>query len=270
MAIPEQLNEPQFSFYLIGTNSKLPLEKEWNTKNNYSVYDKRLHQHIKAGGNYGVVTGYGNLIVLDFDNQEYYDSIKDKLPETFTVLSAGRRLPHLYYTLDGELFKKTSVRDKEDKTLCDIQAARSGIVAPGSCINRRFYEVIKDKPIAEIKVKQLQDIFNLSTETTSRKPRDQNQKVIPRPEKEEIAHKILKLLGIRTTKTRNYQCPFHAMSGNGNLSVLPSGKIYCFHEQRTWSDIFDFAEAYCYFKGDDKMKLVMKYIKKEDTNKNEK
>ena len=263
MKIPEQLNEPQFSFYLVQTNGKLPIEKKWNTDGNYSIYDRRLHEHLKQGGNYGVVAGQGNLIVLDFDDENYYESIKRQLPETFTVLSAGRRLPHLYYILDGEMFKKTSVRDNKDKTLCDVQAARCGIIAPGSCIERRYYEVTRDKRIAAISIKQLQNIFGGQSGDLTKKPRDLTQKIVPNSKEEALAHHILRVLNIKTNGNRLYQCPFHSMNGKGNLSVMSSGKLYCFHEQRTWHSVFDFAEQNCYFKKDSALQELINLEKKK-------
>src|SRR3990167_11187329 len=78
--IPLQLQNPELRFYLIGTNSKLPLEKSWNKDNCFFYKHTKLLGHQ---GNYGVATGYSNLIVIDFDDKEYHEQMKSKMPKTF-------------------------------------------------------------------------------------------------------------------------------------------------------------------------------------------
>lgn len=237
MNIPKQLQCTEFRFYLIGTDSKLPIEKEWTTKNNYRFFDPKLLAHQ---GNYGVIGGPGNLIIIDFDNRDYYEEVKNQLPRTFTVLSAGRKLPHLYYLLDGDMFKKTNIRGEDNKVLADIQAQGAGVVGPGSTIGRRYYSVVNDVDIATITSQQIQDVLKVYPERKV----IYNRPSINNPEKVELAIRILSELKIKRTKNTLFQCPFHAMAGQGNLSIMPNGFLYCFHEVKCWHDISEFLREY--------------------------
>ena len=233
MKIPIQLQNIDFRFFLAKENTKRPMEYKWNDKNCYHFFDPRLMEHK---GNYGVVTGYGNLVVLDFDELGFYNEIADQLPPTFTVLSAGKRLPHLYYILKGEMFRKVGI-DKDNKRVLDVQADRCGIIGPNSKIEKILYDVHKDIPIANITIEHLNNIPGFS----SRGKKEQyNGKEITLPAEIQKTMDGLKRLGVRRTLRRLHQCPFHAMSGKGNLSVLDTGRLYCFHEQKTWNNIEEF------------------------------
>jgi len=105
ITIPKRLMELDFRFYLLGKGSKIPQEKLWNSKNNYPYFHSKLIAHLKKDSNYGICTGYGNLIIIDFDDYDFYKGVRNKLPYTFTVTSAGKRCPHYYYILEGELEK---------------------------------------------------------------------------------------------------------------------------------------------------------------------
>jgi hypothetical protein len=232
--VPKQLQNPEFRFFLATHNDKLPIEKLWNSTKNYPFFHERLLRHH---GNYGIVTGFGNVIVLDFDSREYYESMCNKLPVTFTVLSARKKLPHLYYILNGEMFKKVGI-DVKGKRVLDIQGDHCGIVAPGSTIDRSYYHIINNRPLTEIDLNLLKTIF----EFNPRKRQEFIGDTTPRPEKVQETLNILHGLGMKETKPLIFKCPFHEMQGTGNLHVLDDGKLYCFHEQRSWRDGKSFAE----------------------------
>ena len=235
--IPDVLKKDDFRFYLIYPNKKLPATKKWNTENSLKYNDPRLKSW---DGNYGVVGGYGNLIILDFDSKEFYDEMKDKLPATFTVITAGKRLPHLYYIIQGEMIKKKPIKDENNNTICDIQAAGSGVVGPNSSIDRRFYEP-NDYPIATIPLDYLKEIFGLEEEI--QKHKEFVQRTDQTPEeinwKQYKAYFALRFCGVDVKINANMRCPFHDMKGTGNLSVVPNGKIYCFDcLDNLWADQF--------------------------------
>jgi len=225
--IPSQLRMKEFRFYKVRPNSKFPLETKWTTKNNYHYDDPRLERYT---GNYGIVAGYGNLIVIDFDDKSYLDEMKGKLPKTFTVTTAGKRLPHYYYVLKGAKGKVSKIGiDKNKNRVCDIQAHGSGVVGPGSCIDRRFYEP-DTNPIVEIDILDLIKIFGIK----ELKERKEYGDVITNSTKKNIALAVLHLCGVEVDTKKPMKCPFHPMNGKGNLSITPLGKIYCFHENKHW------------------------------------
>ena len=236
MDVPEQLQDPNFRFFLIGNNSKLPIEKSWNKSNCYPFFHEKLIAHK---GNYGVCTGYGNLIVLDFDEIDFYNTVAGKLPPTFTILSAGKRLPHMYYLLEGDMFKKIAIMDQDKKVLCDIQADRVGVVGPGSKIDRKYYNVANNKKIAQISFKELTTVFDI-------KPKYRKEYTGPTIDSGLLVDRTivaLHKLGIKRTGGNNYQCPFHDSNNEKSLTVLPNGRIYCFHEQKVWFTMDEFVVA---------------------------
>mgnify|MGYP006921328074 CR=1 FL=1 len=255
MKIPRQLQDENYRFYLIKRNEKLPIEKLWNTKNNYVFFDEKLMRHK---GNYGVVTGPGNLIVLDFDDINYYNSVVNKLPPTFTVLSARKKLPHMYYLLDGEMFKKVGI-DVNGKRVLDIQGDRSGIVGPNSSVDRAYYQVTNSIPIKHITPEVLMAIFKFSP----KKRTEFKGETKMLPEEIKKTTEVLALIGLKQTKPLMYKCPFHDMAGTGNLHVLDDGRIYCFHEQKTWN-LWGFADEVCRKNGDIALKHALQARRARD------
>ncbi|GAG23130.1 unnamed protein product, partial [marine sediment metagenome] len=54
-----------------------------------------------------------------------------------------------------------------------------------------------------------------------------------------VSFAALYICDIKTKPMGNMKCPFHPMHGVGNLSILDSGLIYCFHKcKRWWPDQF--------------------------------
>jgi len=238
ISIPDQLKA--FQFYLVRSGAKIPLEKAWNDTRNYTHDHYILQNHLWTRNNYGVVCGINQLIVLDFDHDEFYADAQKYLPETFTVLSARKRLPHLYYVLDGEMFARTTVRAKDGTTLMDIQAARSGVIGPGSMVDGRTYDIIRDIPLQTISLEFITSLFQLRTSRVYSGPRiEDNPEAILR------TRTALERLGLEPQRNGNFKCPFHPMHGFGNLNVFAEGYIHCFHCQRTWFDLEQFIINFC-------------------------
>ena len=235
--IPHQLCNTNFKFFLSGWNKKIPIEKFWNSTTNYNFFEPKLLSHLKNHGNIGIVTGYGNLIVIDFDNAEYQKEKESLLPKTFTTCTAKKRLHHLYYILQGEMISKIGIDVKGDR-VADIQAARSGVICPPSHIDRNYYEIVNNIEIAEITTDKLKEVFELKGLKQARK------KILgdfqAQPEKIQQAIDFFKKIGIPRTKERHFKCPFHKSANGMNLFVMDSGGIYCFHCTGYWKDITDF------------------------------
>ena len=102
--IPKQLQNKEFKFIRLGSKSKNPLKGIKWKENMYAYDNPILLQHLKRGGNYGVVAGYGKLRILDVDNLELAERIFEKT-STFTVKSCGGGY-HFYFLSD----------DKENRT----------------------------------------------------------------------------------------------------------------------------------------------------------
>ena len=95
--IPSNFQKDEFRFVLIKPNDKKPFEKEWTTKNNYSFNDQKVKNH---NGNIGILTGIGDLIILDCDCQGC-ENIARWFPKTLVIgtsnASNGYRKKHFYF-----------------------------------------------------------------------------------------------------------------------------------------------------------------------------
>lgn len=247
MKIPLQLMRPEFRFFLIGRNKKIPMERFWNSQNNYMFFEKQIQQHISENGNIGIIGGYGGLIVIDFDDKSYQEMKSPLLPKTFTVRTAIKRLNHYYYILRGEMIKKIGIDVTKTninylmkkksmissldygswkERVCDIQAGKSAIVCPPSKINRKYYSVIDNSSITEITIEKLTKIFKLNN---VRKSSARNYKTEYQPEKIQKSVDVLIQLGVIRTNNRHFKCPFHNSVGQQNLYVFDDGSLFCFH-----------------------------------------
>lgn len=156
--IPAQLQRPEFRFIKLAAKEKRPVEADWPKSKNYSFDDERLQKHIGAGGNYGVLGGFGDLLIIDFDDAAFQEKHLPLLPETFTVRTGSGKY-HSYYICAGA--KSHKLLDAEKNTLADIQAAGKQVVGPGSTHpNGSRYIIEKDLPIAPISYAGLRYVFN--------------------------------------------------------------------------------------------------------------
>lgn len=100
--IPSQLKN--WRFILLKPKSKEPLEDAWTTDETkqYHYGDSKLAEHLKNGGNYGVLTGiYDGVdhVIIDADTKAIVEVLRAELPRTFEVRTPGGG-SHFYYTLD--------------------------------------------------------------------------------------------------------------------------------------------------------------------------
>lgn len=229
--IPKRLRNPDYRFYLIAQNQKIPIEKKYNTTNNYQYEDDTLLTHLNAWGNYGIVTGIGNIIVLDFDSLDYYNQIKTKLPNTFTVQTASSRLFHYYYHFKGEPIKKIGINDNQGKRVLDIQSNGAGIVAPNSRIDSNGYDVVNDTDIADIDWDTLKRLFDLESYKKAR-----NKLIIDETKfsSQDIDQSIKSLISanLKRTRERHFICPLHPSHNQSNLYVMDDGGVFCFSCQK--------------------------------------
>ena len=147
-------------FCLVKTRGKDPSigGKGWQKPENLlSAEDLRLQEHLKRGGNYGVVGGFG-LVIVDTDIPELKEVVREKLPPTFTVESPGSHGWHSYFLCGLE--KPIRLRDKNKENIGDIQGPGKMVVGPNSIHpNGGIYKIIDDRPLAQITRQQLIEAF---------------------------------------------------------------------------------------------------------------
>lgn len=95
-------------------------------------------------GGLAILTGrVSQLVVLDFDDLAIYERFANQLPElinTYTVRSAGRGTPHLYFKMTT-----AGLATRHERGV-DVLADGCYVVAPPTIINGRAYTVERDLP----------------------------------------------------------------------------------------------------------------------------
>ena len=239
MNIPEQLQNKEFKFCLVRPTSKLPFEKNWQEKG-YIYDDSILIAHINNGGNYGVIGGYGNLVVVDFDNQEFQDKMISKMPKTFGVKTGSGKM-HLYYICDKTQNRKI-MNDKKG-TLADIQGDKRQVIAPNSTHpNGNKYTVGWDFPIAKVQFSELLAIFSEylpMTKVVRKEFTGEGHEITNQIKNKITVADVLSEFGINTNKNPT-DCPFHSSSGGKCLSFT-NELWHCFHCEQS-GDVFTLME----------------------------
>jgi len=159
--IPQQLWNDDFRFLKLRKGGKEPSYDMvmWQEKN-FKYNSTELLNYLNEGGNYGIIGGYGNLIIIDADSEEV-NKISKSLPETFTIKTGSpiHYKNHYYYIVDKEM---KAIRLSKEKVgdLGDIRAKGQYVVAPTSIHpSGNEYKVIKDIPITKITEKQIKKFF---------------------------------------------------------------------------------------------------------------
>jgi len=163
--LPQQMQNIDFRFVKIKRGTKKPFELEWTDRNNYKYNQSELVAWLFKGQNYGVVCGYGGLVVIDIDNKDFDTS---KFPKTFVVRTGGGGL-HFYY-LCPEIKKSFVLQDK-GVHFGEVQASGRQVVGVGSLHpSGKLYLVENRSEIAETTKEQLKEALgNLFVEETTEK-----------------------------------------------------------------------------------------------------
>lgn len=269
--IPPQLAMfPDARFILISKNDptkKKPKEKNFQLDNNYDAKHPKLLGHIRGGGNYGIVTGFGGLHCLDADNYERLVELGviAKIPKTFTVKtgrtsSEGR---HYWLKIVG-LQKRITFYDPEltdpdhpDQALHlgEILSKGNYAIGPGSVHKSgKRYDVIDNSQVAEIPYEQLMDILKpLKLRKADDRPKQSKYNCIRANSHEEVD---LSMVGWPTGDVKKYEGrngteykgshPYHGSTHGENFSINPSKGIWhCFRCESGggWRELFAVREG---------------------------
>jgi len=200
VAIPKQLRNIEFGFVKLRKKTKKPFEPDWQ---NDPYTFKEIQTWIDEGNNYGVIGGYGDLIVIDADTKELDKTVNDKLPDTFTVKTPLNG-HHYYYKCKD--IKNKIVLDRGEKHFGEIISSGSQVVGASSIHpeTKTKYQAVNNIEIAEI---SKEEIFNNLAD------------YIPSEIKENYVYSKL---------TEEYGEPFH----------LKDNKLISFNEQ-FWAGLHD-------------------------------
>lgn len=238
MEIPKQLQKEGIKFVLLEKSGKKPFQKEWQKKEIF-YDDNKLLNHIKDGGNYGVIGGGINeLIIIDFDDESVQQDAIQVLPTTFTIKTGSGLLHKYYFSNKCDSFK---VFGENLETFADIQGEGKQVVGAGSTHpNGNKYEVVDDSPIARIDYSEAKAIMMFF----DKNPKNKENKIeIPKLDIEDDFLQLIKSklsmsdvllsLGIDITKNPT-QCLLHDSVG-GKCLGFTDEIAHCFHCDGSWN-----------------------------------
>jgi hypothetical protein len=129
--IPKQLQKNGIGFVKLKPLTKIPIEKNWQNKP-YTYEEIQLW--IEQNGNYGVIGGCNDLVIVDADDELIADVIIKKFPKTLTI-KTPRKGYHFYFICKGIdkkiILGKNGSKKKEDH-LGEILSKGSQAVGAGS------------------------------------------------------------------------------------------------------------------------------------------
>lgn len=155
--IPHQLQNNGSEFCLVRPGEKAPFEKNWQ-EGGYKWDDSKLTNWIKEGGNAGILTGRG-IVILDCDCRQA-ENLARTLPETLvvgtsTIEENGQPFRKKHFYFKSDLTQKQILKDYQ-KHLGEVQAlGQQCLIPPSTHPNGARYEVIEDRDIANVDKKTL-------------------------------------------------------------------------------------------------------------------
>ena len=229
--IPKQLTNQEFRLIKIDPqNKKKPFESSWTTTANYHPLHDDINNWIAQGNNYGVATGFGNLIVLDSDNGYLQAEVDKNLPETFQVRTGGGGY-HNYYICANQ---KKIIFEKDNQHLGELQSQGQQVIGPGCTHpNGNKYLISKDLPIATI---TLDDIRKLPENIIKKQERTYTTETIGTIHHNLHIIDVVPLTGLQKKPSGEYQGPHpvHGKTGDGkeestNFTINPNKNVWhCF------------------------------------------
>lgn len=238
MEIPQKLQTKGIKFVLLEKAKKKPFQQEWQNKI-IEFDNKELLEHIRLGGNYGVMGGgEKKLIILDFDDLKVQESICPKLPKTFTVKTGTGKLHKYFFSDKCENFK---IFDENLGTLADLQGEGKQVVGAGSIHpNGEMYRIEDDYEIAFINYSEIKAILSQYDRKPKKEIKPQEK---PRVEIEDdfldkvknslSMEQVLSSFGIDTSRNPT-SCPFHSSKG-GKCLGFNYETAHCFHCDGSWN-----------------------------------
>jgi hypothetical protein len=123
ISIPSQLQNPNFGFIRLVKQGKEPVDKAWPLlARSTSWNDPVIQEWIRNGGNYGVVPLYGDVCILDCDDELLINAIVEAGVPTFSV-TTGSGGKHYYFRCSGLGDKKIVIYDENDNHLGEVYPA---------------------------------------------------------------------------------------------------------------------------------------------------
>jgi hypothetical protein len=258
--IPKQLQKEEFRFVRVSkpiqfkdnpSAGKRPMGLKWQKTNNDKYDSERLRRWFKNGGNYGVISGFNDLIIIDIDSIEILDKLQGILPLTFSVKT--RSGMHFYYICSHLKEKIILTNKKTREHYGEIQANGAMVVGPNSIHKSRKVYTIKDNvDIAKLNKKDLDKILlTLNVERKKDIPNIITNKKNISIKNDEFLNPIYKIkMKDLISINCNISHPFHASSSGANFSVSED-LAHCWRHNVSINPIQLLAMKSGYFKCED-------------------
>lgn len=230
--IPEPLQKEEFRFIKVKENSKRPFEKNWQNQANYKHNDPELQQHLENGGNYGVVGGYGNLVIIDCDQEKVENAVAAQLPDTLKIRTGGGGT-HFYF-ISPDLEDPIRLKDTEAGDLGDVQSKGKQVVGPTSNHpSGETYRIEEKNPIAEVKAEEIRFALRKFMQTDKISPAEEQDALNREYTEQDIEIDItdvIELTGLEKRGNEWYgEHPVHGSSTGQNFWVNPlKNTWHCF------------------------------------------
>jgi DNA polymerase I len=220
---------------------KTPMEKEYKTTNNYMFNDPEFIKYLKIASGYAVLTGIGNLVVVESDTKELSSFVEENFPETFTVCSREYR-KHFYFLISDITHAIPLGEDKDGNHFGEIQAGKTLITGANSihAITAEKYKIIVDKPIAKIDKKDFFDTFQPYIKTIFDEAEYTEDYYDAFPEYNINISDVIDLSEFKQQSENRWQGihPIHGSGGGRNFAVYPDRNYWRCFRCGTYGGVF--------------------------------
>lgn len=229
--IPQRLNNERIKFCKIRKGTKKPFEKDWTNKP-YSY--EEISEWLKTNDeNYGVLCGYGDLAVIDSDNEAFQIAIENMFPKTFRVKTGSKGVHNYFFVPELKQKIILNLNDENETHLGEVQSYGTQVVGSGSIHpNGNKYEIFEDNEIAILSGEELFSCLkpfmkkNIDkSETNATYERQQSGEI-----DDLSVMDIWSAVGLKKIGEEYYGChPVHGSSGGMNFWINPlKNTWHCF------------------------------------------
>lgn len=249
MKLPKQFHTANFRFIKIISGTKKAQEADFNITNNYKYHDPEFKEYLQKASAYGVLCGFGNLVIIDCDRPEMETLVRTLLPPTFEVWTPGHKLTHFYYIVP-DMTQKVILEDKDGTHYGECQFWNFYALGPGSSHpeSNKVYTITNDVKITTITKAQLKQAlgaywkeFKTSPNISVTGANHDIMKVIEKAARDSPAIYKKNLLRLDENKGEFVGAhPVHGSENGENFRVNPDKNLWHCFRHNTGGDTLTF------------------------------
>jgi len=210
-------------------SGKAPIEYGFQN-HPYEADATPLQEHLRAGGNYGVLAGEG-VIFIDTDDKQTSEKLEGI--NTFTVQSgSGGHARHFYLRSDATE-NGVIINTETHENLGNVQVHDKFVVGP-NCghYTGGVYKIINDAPLPYVSKKQLEQIFGGKLQWAHQQRLEHEDEAAKEKVQAQIPlEKLIDLTQLKPTSKGEYQGahPIHGSQTGQNFCVNTDKNVWhCF------------------------------------------